>query len=363
MGAAAGGKSTKAKDLSKTEAKNILRGKKIKPLPETAEKTSSVNGLFFEKRSQPATAGHFFRDLPGREDGDFLSKGAADALKPQTTKINVGATGGAMGGQGFRADGIAGDSARGEGQASPSGGLYGTGDGEESEKSEDTKGREEDAERLRALLASAAGGTERKAEMDKTSSRSPSDWDADTGLPTGFHRPAAEPPEGNEGLEAGAERFLTSDPKEPSYGATTGVRHGLTETGGLKTKATSSPQVGKHASALPSRFLGTKFGTSKVAAYRMSSAEDYAGDVGGKYRESMGKLWSGAKRKADETVKGIASDPAKAGIATGIAGLLGYRLLRGGGRKAMQLVRGKPKQPTSLIGQAAGHLSRLFGGK
>jgi len=319
-------------------------------------KIATVQGLFFEKRSQPH-AGHFFRDLPGRNDGDFMSKGAEDTLsndKPENTKnLDVGMTGGAVGGFGEKGEGM-------------SGGIYGTGTGGAGPKSESTKKRESEHERLQELLVNADGGFERKAEIDKLSAASPSDWDADSGLPVGFHRPAAEPPEGNDGLEAGGTRFLDSDADGPLQSAPTGTRHGLTETGGMTMKATSSPQMGKHASV--SRFMGTSHGIQKTAAgftdkdIYSPDVKEYAGNTGQKFVGSLKELGRRGTRSADEAIQDVASSPGKSGIAALVGGALGYKLLRGMGRRGVRLVRGKRQPPPGLLQQAGGALSSLIGG-
>ena len=304
--------------------------------------TTDRDGLFFEKRSQ-ASAGRFFRDLPGREDGEFMAKGASESPAPKTEKVDVGVTGGPVGGAGEKGEGV-------------SGGIYGCGKGtaKAAAESKMTKEREADHARLKELLANAAGGTERKAAIEKTSSRSPSDWDADASLPTGFHREAVVPAEGQDGVEPGGERFHSTDVKEAQFGATDGVRHGLTETGGMKTKGAIGSQQGKHASV--GRFLGTPHGVSKTAT---SYGEQQAGQMGG----SLGQFGENIKAKGKEVVEGITSSPNRSAAAAAVAGLLGLRGLKGLGRGGARILRGKKKSAPGLIGQGVGALSKLVRGK
>ena len=342
-------------ELPKGKAMEWSKRVKGKNLPE--EKTAG-EGLFFEKQSRP-DAGRFFRDLPGRDEGDFMAKGAtatsaaAPVTDMPTKEQPLGATGKPVGGFGQSGEGMSGD-------------LYGTGAG----KSAATLKREDETERLRDLLALAAGGTERKAAIEKTSAKTPNEWEADSGLPIGFHRPAHPPEEGLDGVEAGGERFFSTDVKDPMYGTgTTGVPYGVNESY-MKVNPLTGHQLGKHAAALPPRFLGTPYGISKVAKDINSTAEEYAGkagswggSTGSKLLSSAKKGWGQAAAKIDEGIQNVAGDPTKAGIAALVGGVLAAKGLGRLGRGGVRLLRGKPKQTAGLGQSLLGGAKRLFGGR
>lgn len=328
--------------------------KDIKSLPE--KKRPEVNpqkrklqamkkqatGLFFDKMARPQE-GRFFRDLAGRDDGNFMDKqsmitpsttvpggvpsgaginvsprmgtgpGAnkSQTDKPATEKLNIGATGGPVGGMGERGEGM-------------SGGMYGTG--------------------------------------TKTAGKTPTDWDADSGLPTGFHRATREQPEP---VEAGGDRFHSTETTNPPFGGNKGVRHGLTETGGMTVAAGENHQIGKHASAAPPRFLGTSFGLSKTAAIDNygRKAESYAGEIS----EMAGKSLREAGRKAldtgDRAVRAVAGSPAAMGIAALLAARFGLRGLKGVGRTAARLAKGRRAMPPpSAMKRLMGGARRLISG-
>jgi len=321
-----------------------------KNLPPMREKTA---GLFFEKRSQPHE-GHFFRDLQGRDDANFHEKSAMTSYAPgqipsgggadvspaggtmygtgsavddksseiKADTMDAGATGAPIGGMGQRGEGMGGGS------------LYGSGEGSEEEASpEDT---------LKALLGKAVA--EGDEQPQKTAAKSPNDWDADAGLPTGFHRPAGDQPEA---LEAGGERFHSTEHK----GADFGVGHGLVETGSFKMKGTSSGQMGKHASA-PLRFLGTSYGIDKEATW----SEDQANRFVGSARSGIGSIGEAAKKG----VESVTSSPAASLIALallGRAGLRGGKAGLKGAKKAINKARGvhpPPPPPTAVEKLMAG---------
>jgi len=274
--------------------------------------------------------GRFFHELAGRDDGNFFEKGSMSsyspgqtpsggginvapkmgtgdgkggAPKPGTEKLNIGATGGPVGGMGERGEGM-------------SGGMYGTGDGA------------------------------------KTAGKTPNEWDADSGLPTGFHRATYEQPEG---LEAGGERFHDTETSNPSFGVGKSVRHGLTETGGSSRPAGYGHQVGKHASASPPRFLGTSYGMSKVGAIKdyASKAEGYGGQLSSQGGDSLKELGRQAASTADKGLQAVTRSPIAMGVAALLAGKMGLRGLKGVGRGAKRLVRGKAKpRPQGLLGLA-----------
>jgi hypothetical protein len=263
-------------------------------------KTASAGGLFFEKRSQPRS-GRFFRDMGGRKDGTFHEKaaelnssGGVGEKNPKATEnIETGETGAPIGGMGQKGE-------------SMGGGMYGAGKG-----------------------------------VKKQAGRTPNDWDADSGLPTGFHRPASTQPEE---LEAGGERFHSSDVKGTDYGAGEGMTHGLVEGGSMRRQGGS--QIGKHAAP---RFLGTSYGQEKTAS-------SYAEDRGGEFTRSLGKGVSSAGEAlgsvgeaASEGVKSITKSPAASLVAAILLAKFGLRGGKGLGRaakKGYKRVRhGKPPPP------------------
>jgi hypothetical protein len=362
------------KDIkSLPEKKNPQVNPKRKNLPPMTDKTAS-EGLFFEKRSQ-SRSGRFFRDLPGRDDATFHEKAAFTSYPPgtipsggginvspkmgtgtgdttessSTTDLNIGATGGPVGGMGQKGEGM-------------SGGMYGTGEGDEEKKSsEGNKALQSEVDRLQALLEAAAGGAERKAssgDEEKTAGKTPDDWDADSSLPTGFHRPANEQPEA---LEPGGERFHSTTAKGPA--------HGLIEGGSLHMRQGTGHQMGKHASAAaaPPRFLGTSFALQKTAADMKydprygENASNYAGQRWEEAKKSLGEAGSWAGEKADEGVKAITRSPAATVLAAALLGKAGFGALRGLGRRVAR--GGRVAPPPSLAGQALGGIKKLISGR
>lgn len=180
----------------------------------------------------------------------------------------------------------------------------------------------------------------------KKSSASPTDWDPDIALPVGFHRPAHEQPEA---LEEGGERFHSTESNSvvPSSNR---QRHGLVEGGNMTLRATSSPQMGKHASV--ARFLGTSFGIEKSAwdsepdyyKKKPESSGSWIGDRAGEFTSSLRKATGGAGKEVGEGVKSITTSPLAAVVATAIAARLGY----GGLRRGVRALRG-----TKTVAQAA----------
>jgi len=260
--------------------------------------------------------GRFFRDLDGRDDGMFMGKAASQPVpivnasggkgdkSDQSSKLNVGATGAPVGGSGFGGQGMG-------------GGMYGTGKG----------------------VAKKAGAA-------------PSDWDADTSLPTGFHRPASEQP--NE-LESGGERFHdTSDGTvaQPSNRH----RHGLVEGGAMTMRATSSSQMGKHASA--PRFLGTSYGIEKSAFASgpepgKAKGSEWVGRRADEFTGSLRNAAGGVGDFLDSGVKAVTRSPVGATLAT----LLAARMGLGGIKRIGRLAKGKP--PTPPPSAASGFVGKL----
>jgi len=275
----------------------------------------NASGLFFEKRAQ-SSSGKFFSQMPGRETGEFFGKQATTALpqpspttpsKPPVDKINIGATGGPTGGQGYRGEGM-------------SGGMYGCGTGE------------------------------------KTASRTPNEWSHETDLPNGFHRPAKDQPED---LEAGGERFFDSEVEGPSYRSSDGMRHGVKEGGSMHMRPGSGHQIGKHASQAP-RFLGTSF--AKEAGYG-SEFKSSLGKAKDEFVSSLGKAKEEAGEEASGALHSITKSPLAAAAITGLAGAA---LLRGG-RRGYKTLKGAIKKtpakkaPESLKDKARSKVQELVG--
>lgn len=295
-------------------------------------KTASADGLFFEKRSQPEK-GNFFRDMSGRDDGTFHEKSAQanypQGVIPRGAGVNVSPPGAAMFGSG--------------------GGL-----GEAPPKVEKTEEVETSA------TGAPIGGSGQKGEgmgggmylgtgkgVKKQAARTPSDWDADSGLPTGFHRPAEEQPEA---LEAGGDRFHNSQTKGPDYGVGEGISHGLVEGGSLRVKGTSGGQIGKHASP---RFLGTSYGLDKTA-------KSWGEERGSEFKRSLEKGVSGAGEAASEGVKSITRSPAASIVAAMLLAKMGLKGAKGAGRvakkgyKRARFGKQEPEVPKSLAEKLMG---------
>lgn len=304
-------KASKTKDYSKLPEKKHPsinpEGRKLPP------KTAS-DGMFFQKSAR-ARGGNFFRDLPGRADATFHEKTAMaadspDGPKPPPIGANPAATTATPPIQ------------QGKEGEEMGGGMYGTG-----------------------------SGTKKKAAA------APSDWDADVGIPTGFHRPATEQPEA---LETGGERFHSTEAK--AIGNT--QRHGLVEGGSMHAGGLTGHQMGKHASA---RFLGTSFNKT---AMNYTKAEDYAKPAGGyasdrlsEAGESMKTLGKELGGHADKAVRGITSSPVATGIAALVAAKLGMGAIKGVGRGAARLVGRKKAPPPSLAGGALSGLRKMITGR
>lgn len=301
----------------------------IKKLPEKLHPeetvTKTAEGLFFEKRARSKT-GNFFRELPGRDEGDFHKRAMMGPGSYGGGAINVSPTGAPMGGSGASGANI--------------GSLYGTGEGD---KKKDAK---TPAEQLKEQLAK-----KKDEETAKEAARSPSDWDADSGLPIGHHRPSRHQPEG---LEAGGDRFHANESLPPE-GEDVGTRHGLAEAGSMKRRGSASPQMGKHASAAmaPPRFLGTSFvktgkDWSQIAETGTQSVRTGLRQGVGEVKRVAGKAGRSIKRGIED----VAESPAKATAAAGLGGLAGLLLLRRGGKGLARLLRGKPAPPPSLAQRA-----------
>ena len=287
--------------------------------------TKKSTGMFFKEASQ-SSDGHFLRDMSGRDDALFYSKTAMNG-QPGTRSMNMGATGAPVGGMGSMGQGMSG------------GNLFGHGEGVEKKK---PKGDEE--ERLKKLLAKSRD----KNSSEKTAGATPSDWNAGSGIPTGFHRPTKEQPEA---LEDGGTRFHDSTADSPEYDST-GISHGVIEGGSLHLPHGSNHQMGKHAAP---RFLGTSLGIEKQAKYINTGVESYTGDKAGKFVRSLKRGAKHVAGKADEAAEAVVGSPIAAGIATLLAARLGLRGVKGVARA----IRGK-RQPTSLVGSAVGSIKKLL---
>lgn len=276
------------------------------------------DGMFFQKRAQ-ARKGHFFRDMAGRDDGSFHQKLAVDeADAPEATTpaptTNMG---------------DAPDSGEGT-----SGGMYGTG----------------------------CGPKKPGKPAAKTAAATPNDWDADAGLPTGFHRAAQEQPEA---LESGGARFHSTEAQAPNYSSGGNQRHGVVEGGSVRTSALTPSQMGKHAAP---RFLGTVYGDDDLAKHAatadeyLARAQSYAGDRGAEAKKSLGTFGRGLASKSDEVIKGITQSPTTTAIAALIAGKMGLGALKGAGRGAARMV-GRRKPPAGAAGNILGGVRKLITGR
>jgi len=275
------------------------------------------DGMFFQKRAT-ARGGRFFRDMSGRDDGSFHQKQAVDDAAAPDASPPPPQTG-----MGEAAN-------NGEGT---SGGMYGTGCGPKKPKKPATK---------------TAGAT-------------PNDWDADAGLPTGFHRAAQEQPEA---LESGGERFHSTEAQAPNFSAGGNQRHGVVEGGGVRTSALTPSQMGKHAAP---RYLGTVYGddvekTAATAEEYTDRARAYATQRGAEAKKSLGTFGRGLASKSDELVKGITQSPTSTAIAALIAGKMGLGALKGVGRGAARMV-GRRKPPASAAGNILGGVRKLITGR
>jgi hypothetical protein len=197
-------------------------------------------------------------------------------------------------------------------------------------------------------------------DLLKVGAASPTDWDADASLATGFHRPANEQPEP---LEAGGERFHSTEGGTVAS-SRNNRRHGLVEGGSMSMRSTASPQMGKHASV--SRFLGTSFGIEKSAegvktpseaaarkieyipSYYKQPSESGGGWLGnraGEFKKSLGRATEGGGDFATKAVKSITQSAPASVLASLIALRLGVGGVRGIGRLGKRIVRGKPPVP------------------
>lgn len=319
-------------------------------LPENSSREKlAADGRFFEKRAK-APGGRFFRDLPGRDDGRWYEK---TAQLPTSSQLQVGGKTSKIKTE------LASTSATGApvGASSASGGqeaamgMNGSGEGLVNKEA---KSPDENAvARLRGILArgekpEGEGGREKAASAD------PADIGDEFIVPTGFHRPSQEQPEA---LEAGGERFHSTEAQNPNFSPKMAgnIRHPLVETGGLRTK--KQRQMGKHAQA--ARFLGTRYGASKLA-------QDSAGfrqameRAGGDYQKAMKAFGQQATEKAKEGTRWLTDpkNPERAAAATALAGLVGYRGLRALLRKGLR--KTAPRSVTRTLGERVSDAARAF---
>jgi hypothetical protein len=273
------------------------------------------NGSFFDKRAA-SESGHFFRDLPGRDSGEF-SKSAIVGGMPQPippAPNNLAPIGASMGGQGQGGAGMGGGA---------TGGGFGTGK-----------------------------GLKKKADEEKDAAPSPTT--EDLVLPTGFHRPTKMQPEA---LEDGGERFHNTDAAVADFGVGKGLTHSLVEGG--RMRQTGGSQIGKHAAVEPPRFLGTPY--AKVAVEMKDvestaeSAKQWGGARAGEFKKSVGEGAGKAVDLAGEGVKKITQSPLASIIAAGLIGKMGLGALGRGARGLKGLVRRPPPAPAGgggLVGAA-----------
>lgn len=215
---------------------------------------------FFDDRSKIA-AGSFFANMPGRGTGDFHKK-ASESPSPSPSDGSSGTSQNASPQQMATTP----SPTPNPGQGAAAGGLYGTGQG-------------------------CAPGTK------KVAGSSPSDLDYI--FPTGFHRPTKDQPEA---LEAGAERFHTTDAPGPDFGTGQGISQGGTRDNTFTT-STLSGQMGKHAD--PGQFLKDR---ANDVANSVGSGANEIGSMAGSAIESATKspllMTLGAGLLARKGVKG-----------------------------------------------------------
>lgn len=185
------------------------------------------------------------------------------------------------------------------------------------------------ASSMASNLSFGTGTGKRASVMDllKVSAAAPSDGEAASDMPTGFHRPAHTQPEA---LESGGERFHSTE-GGVIEGSRNNQRHGLVEGGAMSMPATASPALGKHASV--GRFMGTSFGIEKGAG-----VEDWvsqrAGEFGGSLRNAI-----------DTSTKSITQSPIAATVAALLAARIGARGVMKAGRFGKRLIKGTPPPP------------------
>jgi hypothetical protein len=270
------------------------------------------DGNFFEK-SAKAKGGRFFRDLPGRDDGNF-NKAANSAYGPGVGAATSGKMGGSFG---------VGQSATGGG-----GSMYGTGGGAKK-KSADSQ-----VSKTSATTMPADGGSKKEAEVQ------------DGAEGHGWHRPAAEQPTE---LEAGGSRFLQGD-----HGANpVGGDQGTNLQSGLHGKAKGKP-MSKRASVqyVAPRFMGTSFEKRSgdpdiggTVSRDIRGTPDAAKSVlrkGGRsaHRGAEG-AWNWGKRTVSKGANTVAESPTLSLLAL-LGG--GAMALRGGKGAAKALLRRKSRK-------------------
>jgi len=207
--------------------------------------------------------------------------------------------------------------------------------------------------------------------LPKHAGASPTDWDADTSLPTGFHRPAKEQPEA---LEGGGERFHSTE-DGTVIPPSNRQRHGLVEGGSMTLRATASPQMGKHASV--SRFMGTSYGIEKSAystdawgnakpKKEEASAGGWLGARAGEFGHSLQSAAGGVGDFLNSGVKAVTRSPGGATLAAIIAAGLGVggakRLMRLGGGGAAAAAKAKAVADAAKAAKGGGIISKLMGG-
>jgi len=279
----------------------------------------------FDKEAE--SKGRFFRDLPGREQGNFcksafLSGMSGAAGAPMAVPANV----------------------------SP-----------------------------QTSFGAGAGAKPKMPKMPKTAGSDPTDiWDDP--IPSGMHRPTREQPDA---LEDGACRFLS---KDGDFGTGDGIRHGVVEGGQVQIPTKAQPQMGKHAAL---RYLGTSFekqsGTLSDVGQALregaGKAKDWAGEnipAAGRWTAEQAKAGYGKVKElgseaidtvkkqhyptqALEGIKDVAKTPAGAAALLGGGGLLGLLAAKKLGGGAIRLLRGAPKPPPGIMARFANAM-RAFRG-
>lgn len=306
-----------------------------------ATMTKQSNGMFFEKMARPQD-GNFFRDMRGRDDATFHQK---------TAMNGSGAAGAASAANTAETNIVGSPSAGPAPSPGASSGNFGSGEGIKGKKDET------EAQRLARLLESASSKKDSKDKDEKTASAAPSDWDG-ADLATGFHRATKEQPEA---LEAGGDRFHSSNGNGAEYRGAGSATHGLVEGGSMRVRQGTGGQK-KHASAQHGtpRFLGTSYNMSKTAMKitEKSTWDKSLAQAGNTAKKTLSQAGETAGKALDEGSK----SPIAVGIAALLAAKLGMRGLKGGARGLGRLTGVKKKVAPSLVGRAVGGIKKVING-
>lgn len=339
----------KAKEWAK-ETPNMkdLPEKKHPQVNPKRHKLEKGAGMFFGTGVGRPESGRFFRDGEGRSDGTFYEK----------TAFDYGTGDDGTGGTPELSESVGGQQDAGN---ESSGGMYGTGQPSGRMLRPVELVTPSDYARSASNVKRPIGGSgERKQKSgperikeriakkpEKVAASVPSDWDADSGLPTGFHRPTVDQPYP---LEAGGERFHSTEAKPPDFGAPGATMDSVRDTGRLAVRPTSTHQMGKNAS--PQRFLGTSFAKT---ADTMDDAKNWASERAGEAGESLKTLGRDIVGTGGESIQKMTRSPLAMGVATLLgAKMLGHGASRAGRRVARAFGHRPPVKPGMLASLSGG---------